>query len=69
MFLIFKYFVQTYQKDGVLLALTTLNSAFFPVLYFFSFMYYTDVTSLTFLLLMHLLFLRKKFFWSAVIGM
>lgn len=49
-------------------AFSALNIATFPVLYFFSFLYYTDAVSTAFLLLMHYLFLTGRYGFSALAG-
>ncbi|KAG8212798.1 hypothetical protein J437_LFUL019759, partial [Ladona fulva] len=41
------------------------NMGFFPVMYFFSFLYYTDLVSMLFVLLTYRLYLAEKFYMSA----
>ena len=48
---------------------TAATLAFFPVLYFFSFLYYTDAGSTFFVLLLYLLSLRGKHFLAGIAGM
>ncbi|XP_046386441.1 putative Dol-P-Glc:Glc(2)Man(9)GlcNAc(2)-PP-Dol alpha-1,2-glucosyltransferase isoform X2 [Ischnura elegans] len=45
-----------------------LNLALFPVLYFFTFLYYTDQISTLMVMIMYRLYLARKFNWSAFIG-
>ena len=49
-------------------SVTALVLAFFPVLYFFTFLYYTDSSSVFFVLLMYYLGLRGNHFASALPG-
>lgn len=46
----------------------TINLAVFPLHFFFSFLYYTDPLSTLLHLLMHFLWIRKCYKWSAVAG-
>ncbi|CAB4057909.1 ALG10 [Lepeophtheirus salmonis] len=48
--------------------LSSLNIALFPLLYFFSFFYYTDVGSTFMVLLMYCLHLEKRDWFAAFIG-
>lgn len=45
------------------------NIMFFPPLFFWHFLYYTDVVSVNTILLMLLLHLHKQFTMAAIIGM
>ncbi|KAJ7379351.1 glucosyltransferase [Desmophyllum pertusum] len=49
-------------------SVTALVLAIFPVLYFFTFLYYTDSSSTFFVLLLYYLGLRGNHFAAAVVG-
>lgn len=48
--------------------LTAMNVCIFPVLYFFNFLYYTDVISTFLVLFAYLLCLHERYVLSAVTG-
>uniref|UniRef100_A0A8D8PXV8 Dol-P-Glc:Glc(2)Man(9)GlcNAc(2)-PP-Dol alpha-1,2-glucosyltransferase n=1 Tax=Cacopsylla melanoneura TaxID=428564 RepID=A0A8D8PXV8_9HEMI len=56
------------QKSLFKILLSALNISTFPVLYFFSFLYYTDVLSTSMILLMYALHLQSKHQLSAAMG-
>ncbi|CAL8132035.1 unnamed protein product [Orchesella dallaii] len=69
--LILIYFIVRHYNPELSLtkfAFSALNIATFPVPYFFSFLYYTDSISTPFLLLMHFMFLRGRYGYSAWAG-
>lgn len=51
------------------LALETLTLTLLPPLYFFSFLYYTDIVSITFVLAMVYYSLKQRYLWSSVFGL
>lgn len=63
---LFHLLLQGYEMK--VYVLSALNLAIFPVLYFFTFLYYTDSGSTFFVLLMYYLHLRHSFFKAAIAG-
>ncbi|XP_063237574.1 putative Dol-P-Glc:Glc(2)Man(9)GlcNAc(2)-PP-Dol alpha-1,2-glucosyltransferase [Bacillus rossius redtenbacheri] len=65
------YCIQTklYPSRKELNLVSTLNLATFPVLYFFTFLYYTDVLSTLLVMLMYLLHLHERRLLSAATGL
>ncbi|KAJ8869163.1 hypothetical protein PR048_030733 [Dryococelus australis] len=57
-----------YPSRKELNLMSSVNLAIFPVLYFFTFLYYTDVLSTLLVLLMYLLHLHKRRSLSAITG-
>uniref|UniRef100_A0A915L6V6 Dol-P-Glc:Glc(2)Man(9)GlcNAc(2)-PP-Dol alpha-1,2-glucosyltransferase n=1 Tax=Romanomermis culicivorax TaxID=13658 RepID=A0A915L6V6_ROMCU len=53
--------------SSVILSVSALNLTLFPLCYFFSFLFYTDVLSLNSVLLCYLLQIRRHHHWSAVL--
>lgn len=57
-----------FQIDGWKLILASFNLGIFPVFYWFSFLYYTDVLSTLLVLIMMLLHIHKAPNFAAVMG-
>lgn len=56
------------DSDGYKLSMTVLALGTFPVLYFFTFLYYTDPGSVFFVLIMYLFCTNNNYFTSAIFG-
>ncbi|KAL4226440.1 glucosyltransferase [Mactra antiquata] len=56
------------DPESVKLVLTTIALSIFPVLYFFTFLYYTDPGSVFFVLIMYLYCLHDSHFLAAIFG-
>lgn len=66
---VYRSFFSFFQGYSIkVYVLSALNLAMFPVLYFFTFLYYTDCGSTFFVLLMYYLHLRHSFLRAAVAG-
>eukprot|EP00457_Paulinella_chromatophora_P004361 gb/GEZN01004373.1/.p1 GENE.gb/GEZN01004373.1/~~gb/GEZN01004373.1/.p1 ORF type:complete len:553 (-),score=72.13 gb/GEZN01004373.1/:322-1848(-) len=50
-------------------AAKTMELSLFPLFFFFSFLYYTDVLATFLVLLMYLVSLQRRHFWSALVGL
>ncbi|XP_045164556.1 putative Dol-P-Glc:Glc(2)Man(9)GlcNAc(2)-PP-Dol alpha-1,2-glucosyltransferase [Mercenaria mercenaria] len=57
-----------FDPDGIKIAMTTLALSLLPVLYFFTFLYYTDPGSTFFVLIMYLFCLHGNHFMAAILG-
>lgn len=66
---IFEYYILVFQDtDGVKLSMTTFALSTFPVLYFFSFLYYTDPGAIFFVLFMYLSCIHDSHQVASVLG-
>ena len=65
---ILKYFIYFQDPSGVRLYMTSFALSTFPVLYFFTFLYYTDPGSTFFVLFMYLLNLHDNHFMASIMA-